>query len=130
MRHRIINDSANRRIIIPEAFLAADAILSLTLKIINDVTVYSKMIKKYLTEKLPFIAAENILMHGVKKAATKKFNECIRVHAMEAAKKKSDGCDNDLLDCYGQRFIASGASGKAITIYNPYSSSNIGTPPV
>ena len=96
---RTLDDSANRRISIPEAFLAVDAILSLMIDIAGGLTVYPKMIKKHLLEELPFIATENILMHCVKKGGDRQaLHERIRVHSMEAAKKiKHDGGDNDLI---------------------------------
>ena len=61
------NDSANRRISIPEAFLAADGILTLYINVIKGLTVYPKVIEKHLNEELPFMATENILMYCVKK---------------------------------------------------------------
>ena len=64
---RTLDDSANRRISIPEAFLAADGILTLYINVISGVTVYPKVIEKHLREELPFMATENILMHCVMK---------------------------------------------------------------
>ena len=96
---RTLDDSANRRISIPEAFLSTDAILSLMHNIVEGITVYPKIIEKRLTEELPFMATENILMHCVKKGGDRQeLHERIRVHSMDAAKKiKLDGGDNDLL---------------------------------
>lgn len=96
---RTLDDSANRRIAIPEAFLAADAILSLIFNIMEGITVYPKIIGKHLAEELPFMATENILMYCVKQGGDRqKLHERIRIHSMEAAKKiKQDGGDNDLL---------------------------------
>jgi adenylosuccinate lyase len=97
---RTLDDSANRRISIPEAFLATDAILSLVINITGGLTVYPKMIEKHLTEELPFMATENILMYCVKKGGDRQaLHERIRVHSMEAAKKiKLDGGENDLIN--------------------------------
>jgi len=96
---RTLDDSANRRISIPEAFLAVDAILSLVINIAEGLTVYPKMIEKNLSQELPFMATENILMHCVKKGGDRQsLHERIRVHSMEAAKRiKQDGGDNDLI---------------------------------
>ena len=97
---RTLDDSANRRICIPEAFLAADAILALMINVADGLTVYPKMIEKHLSEELPFMATENILMHCVKKGGNRQvLHEHIRIHSVAAAKKiKLDGGDNDLLD--------------------------------
>jgi len=97
---RTLDDSANRRIVIPEAFLAVDAILMLMINIAGGITVYPKIIEKHLKEELPFMATENILMHCVKKGGDRQeLHERIRVHSVEAAKKiKLDGGENDLLD--------------------------------
>lgn len=76
---RTLDDSANKRITIPEAFLAADAILSLYINIISGVCVYPKMIEKHLAEELPFMATENILMYCVKKGGDRESSENIGV---------------------------------------------------
>ena len=96
---RTLDDSANRRIAIPEAFLAVDAILSLMINISGGITVYPKVIEKHLTEELPFMATENILMHCVKKGGDRQaLHENIRIHSVDAAKKiKQDGGENDLI---------------------------------
>ena len=97
---RTLDDSANRRISIPEAFLATDGILSLVINVAGGLNVYPNVIKKHLDEELPFMATENILMHCVKKGGDRQtLHERIRVHSVEAAKKiKLDGGENDLLD--------------------------------
>ncbi|GBU28014.1 adenylosuccinate lyase [Treponema sp. R8-4-B8] len=96
---RTLDDSANRRISIPEAFLAADAILSLYINIAGGLNVYPKVIEKHLNEELPFMATENILMYCVKKGGDRQaLHERIRLHSVEAAKKiKLQGGDNDLI---------------------------------
>ncbi|MDR0290561.1 MAG: adenylosuccinate lyase [Treponema sp.] len=96
---RTLDDSANRRISIPEAFLAVDSILSLMINIAGGLAVYPKMAEKHLAEELPFMASENILMHCVKKGGDRQaLHERIRIHSMEAAKKiKLDGGENDLI---------------------------------
>jgi len=96
---RTLDDSANRRISIPEAFLAVDAILSLYINIAGGMTVYPKMMEKHLTAELPFMATENILMYCVKKGGDRQeLHEHIRVHSVDAAKKiKLGGGENDLI---------------------------------
>ena len=98
---RTLDDSANKRITIPEAFLAVDAILMLMINIAGGMTVYPNVIKKHLDEELPFMATENILMHCVKKGGDRQaLHERIRVHSVEAGKKiKLEGGENNLLDC-------------------------------
>jgi len=96
---RTLDDSANSRISIPEAFLAVDGILSLYINIVEGLTVYPKMIKKHLNEELPFMATENILMYCVKKGGDRQaLHERIRLHSMAAANAvKMEGKENDLL---------------------------------
>jgi adenylosuccinate lyase len=96
---RTLDDSANRRLAIPEAFLATDAILSLVINIADGVTVYPKMIEKHLKEELPFMATENILMYCVKKGCDRQtLHERLRIYSTEAATKiKSGGGENDLI---------------------------------
>lgn len=96
---RTLDDSANRRISIPEAFLAVDAILMLMIDIANGFVVYPKIIEKHLNEELPFMATENILMRCVKKGGDRQtLHERIRAHSLEAAKKiKQEGGSNDLI---------------------------------
>jgi len=96
---RTLDDSANRRIAIPETFLATDAILSLYINIAGGLAVYPHIMKKHLNEELPFMATENILMYCVKKGGDRQLlHERIRVHSVEAAKKiKQEGGENDLI---------------------------------
>jgi adenylosuccinate lyase len=95
---RTLDDSANRRLSVPEAFLATDAILSLYINIISGLTVYPKVIEKHLNEELPFMATENILMHCVKQGGNRQeLHEAIRTHSVAAAKRiKQEGAENDL----------------------------------
>jgi adenylosuccinate lyase len=97
---RTLDDSANKRISVPEAFLATDAVLSLMFNIASGATVYPKIIEKHLTEELPFMATENILMYCVKKGGDRQeLHERIRVHSMAATEKiKLHGGENDLLE--------------------------------
>lgn len=97
---RTLDDSANRRISIPEAFLAVDAILQLYINIVRDGNPYPKVMERHLNEELPFLATENIMMHCVEKGGDRQeLHEAIRQHSVAVAKKmKLEGGDNDLLD--------------------------------
>ena len=97
---RTLDDSANRRISIPEAFLAVDAILSLVVNISGGMTVFPAVIAEHLQDELPFMASENILMYCVKKGGNRQeLHERIRQHSFSAIKKiKEEGLKNDLLE--------------------------------
>ena len=97
---RTLDDSANRRISIPEAFLAVDAILSLYINVITNGSVYPKMMERHLREELPFIATENILMDCAKRGADRQdMHEAIRRYSVDVAKRiKLNGEDNNLLE--------------------------------
>ena len=97
---RTLDDSANRRISIPEAFLATDAILTLLINVISGGTVYPKVMEKHLNEELPFIASEKILMDAVSRGGDRQdLHEAIRQYSqIAAAHVKLEGRDNDLLD--------------------------------
>ncbi|MDE7169113.1 MAG: adenylosuccinate lyase, partial [Mucispirillum sp.] len=96
---RTLDDSANRRLSIAESFLAADAVMELLLNITSGLVVYEKVIAKRISDELPFIATENIIMESVQRGADRQeMHEQIRLHSMEAGKRvKQDGLDNDLL---------------------------------
>ncbi|MBO4264781.1 MAG: adenylosuccinate lyase [Clostridia bacterium] len=100
MLERTLDDSANRRIAISEAFLCADAILNIYINVSSGIVVYPEIIKKRITAELPFIASENILMDCVMRGGDRqKMHELIRKHSMEAGKRvKELGKDNDLID--------------------------------
>ncbi len=97
---RTLDDSANRRISIPEAFLAVDGILTLYINVISGLKVYPKVLEKQLREELPFMATEDILMYCVKKGGDRQtLHEAIRQHAVDAGRAvKEQGADNDLLE--------------------------------
>jgi len=97
---RTLDDSANQRISIPEAFLAIDGVLSLYINIISGLCVYPKIIEKHLHEELPFMATENILMYCVRKKGGDRqvLHEAIRVHSIAAAQNIKTGGKNDLLE--------------------------------
>lgn len=101
---RTLDDSAIRRISLPEAFLAADAVLNLYLNVMEGPKVYPKVIEKHIMAELPFMATENILMAGVKKGGDRQeLHEAIRKHSHAAAARvKEEGLDNDLLDRLAQ----------------------------
>ncbi len=97
---RSLDDSANKRISIPEGFLAVDAVLNIYMNIADGLVVYPKVIEKHILEELPFMATENILMEAVKRGGDRQeLHERIRVHSMEAAKQvKVEGKKNDLIE--------------------------------
>ena len=97
---RTLDDSANRRISIPEAFLAVDGILTLYANVVSGLSVYPKVIEKHLNAELPFMASENILMHCVKKGGDRQaLHEAIRRHSVAAGLAvKQEGAENDLLE--------------------------------
>ena len=97
---RTLDDSANKRLSVPEAFLAADAILELYLNISDGLVVYPKVIEKRLLAELPFMATENIMMDAVKAGGDRQeLHEKISQYSMQAAQRvKADGLDNNLLE--------------------------------
>ncbi len=97
---RTLDDSANRRIAIPEAFLAVDGILSLYINIISGMKVYPMQAERHLRDELPFMATENILMHCVKLGGDRQqLHEAIRQHSVAAAREvKEFGRPNDLIE--------------------------------
>lgn len=101
---RTLDDSANKRLATPEAFLAADAILDIAINVTNGLVVYENIIKRRVNEELPFMATENILMEAVKKGGDRQeLHEKIRLYSMEAGKNvKVNGLDNNLLELLAQ----------------------------
>ena len=97
---RTLDDSANRRLSLPEAFLATDAVLELYANIACGMVVYPKMIAKRVNENLPFMATEDIIMESVKNGGDRQeIHERVRVHSQAAATRmKRDGLESDLLD--------------------------------
>ncbi len=97
---RTLDDSANKRISIPEAFLAVDGILDLYLNVVDGLVVYPKVIEKHLMAELPFMATENIMMDAVKAGGDRQeLHEKIRTLSMEAGRQvKAEGKDNNLLE--------------------------------
>jgi adenylosuccinate lyase len=97
---RTLDDSANRRVAVPEAFLGADGILNLLLSITDGLVVYPQVIRRRVLDELPFMASENILMDAVKRGGDRQeLHERLRVHAQAAAQGvKERGGANDLLE--------------------------------
>ncbi|MBO5551228.1 MAG: adenylosuccinate lyase [Lachnospiraceae bacterium] len=97
---RTLDDSANKRLSIPEAFLAIDGILTLDMNVVDGLVVYDKVINRHLMAELPFMATENIMMDCVNKGGNRQeLHERIRELSMEAGRHvKAEGLDNDLLE--------------------------------
>lgn len=96
---RTLDDSANKRLSIPEMFLAADACLIIGHNISDGLVVYPRVIEKHIQQELPFMATENSIMEAVKRGADRQeLHERIRIHSMEAGRRvKQDGLENNLL---------------------------------
>ena len=96
---RTLDDSAIRRLIIPQAFLAVDAILTLYCNVVPGIVVHPAMIDRHVAEELPFMATENLLMAAVQAGGDRQdLHERIRVHSLAAAERLKDGAaDNDLI---------------------------------
>ena len=97
---RTLDDSANKRISVPEAFLAVDAILNLYRNVTDGLVVYPKVMEQRLRRELPFMATENIMIDAVKRGGDRQqLHERIRVHSMAASRVvKEEGGENDLLE--------------------------------
>jgi len=97
---RTLDDSANKRIVVAEAFLATDAILNILLNVCDGLVVYPKVVRQRVMRELPFMATENIMMRAVKKGGDRQeLHERLRVHSIAAAARvKQDGEDNDLIE--------------------------------
>ena len=96
---RTLDDSANKRIAVPEAFLALDGVLNLYINVSEGMVVYDKVIAAHVNNELPFMATENIMMEATKKGVDRQeLHESIREHSMAAAQRvKGEGLDNDLI---------------------------------
>lgn len=97
---RTLDDSANKRLSVPEGFLAVDAILEIYQNITSGLVVHEKVIRRHIMEELPFMASENIMMDAVKRGGNRQeLHERIRVHSLEAGRNVKDlGLDNNLID--------------------------------
>ncbi|WP_185851702.1 adenylosuccinate lyase [Blattabacterium cuenoti] len=96
---RTLDDSANRRLVIPQSFLATDAILLIWNNIIENIIVYPKMIEKHINQELPFLVTESIIVESVKKGSNRQeIHERIRIHSMNTNEKiKLKGKENDFI---------------------------------
>ena len=108
---RTLDDSANKRISVAEAFLAADAILNIMINVTSGMVVYPKIVRRRVMAELPFMATENIMMSAVKKGGDRQeLHEKLRQHSLAAAKVvKEEGGENDLIDrvCADPAFMLS-----------------------
>lgn len=97
---RTLDDSANKRLSVSEAFLALDGVLNLYLNVSSNMVVYEKVIEAHVKNELPFMATENIMMEAVKRGGDRQeLHERIRIHSMEAANRvKKEGMSNDLIE--------------------------------
>ena len=97
---RTLDDSANKRLSVPEAFLAVDAILGIYQNVASGLVVHDKVIEKHIMEELPFMASENIMMEAVKRGGNRQeLHEQIRLHSLEAGRQVKDlGMPNNLID--------------------------------
>jgi adenylosuccinate lyase len=95
---RTLDDSANRRIVIPEIFLAVDGLLNVYINVSSNLIVNAKVIEKHVREELPFMATENILMKAVKKGGDRQeLHEIIRKYSIETANRLKEGETNNLI---------------------------------
>ncbi|MGM9537750.1 MAG: adenylosuccinate lyase, partial [Candidatus Onthomonas sp.] len=97
---RTLDDSANKRLSVPEAFLAVDAVLRICQNVTSGLIVHEKVIEKHIQEELPFMASENIMMDAVLRGGNRQeLHERIRVHSLEAGRNvKERGLSNNLID--------------------------------
>ena len=97
---RTLDDSANKRVAVAEAFLAADAILGIMLNVCDGLVVYPKVVRQRVMKELPFMATENIMMDAVRRGGDRQeLHERLREHSMTAARHvKEEGGDNDLIE--------------------------------
>lgn len=96
---RTLDDSANKRLAVPQVFLAVDSILNIMINVTNGLVVYEKMIRRHIDEELPFMATENILMEAVKNGGDRQeLHEKIRQYSIEAGRRvKEEGLNNNLI---------------------------------
>ncbi|MHC4948159.1 MAG: adenylosuccinate lyase [Planctomycetota bacterium] len=97
---RTLDDSSNRRLVLPEAFLALDGALEIMANVAGGLVVHARTVRRNLEQELPFMATENLLMAAVRRGADRQAaHEVIRRHSQEAARRiKEDGADNDVLE--------------------------------
>jgi adenylosuccinate lyase len=118
---RTLDDSANRRLVLPEMFIATDAMLDIVLGVVRGLTVYPKVIERRVNEELPFLASESILMEAVKAGGNRqKLHEKIRKYSMETITLvKEKGADNDFMERIIRDEDFAKIKGKLAGILNP-----------
>lgn len=117
---RTLDDSANRRLSLPEAFLGVDVILTLATNVIDGMAVWPHVINKRVMTYLPFMATENIIMACVKAGGDRQdLHEAVRIHSVAAAKVMKEGGENDLLDRIANDEIFDAVKDKLDTLTNP-----------
>lgn len=118
---RTLDDSANKRIVIPQAFMATDGLLNVYMNVSENLVVYDKIIEKHVKAELPFMATENILMECVKEGGNRQeLHEKIRVLSMAAAERvKKEGLDNNLLELIARDPAFECVADKLDKIVNP-----------
>lgn len=118
---RTLDDSANKRISVAEAFLAVDAILNIYMNVAGGLVVYPKMIEAHMQRELPFMATENIMMSAVKKGGDRQvLHERIREHSMAAASEvKMNGAQNDLVHRIAQDPLFQMKEEEIMEVLNP-----------
>lgn len=118
---RTLDDSAIRRIILPEGFLAVDVVLNLLMNIADGMVVWPKVVEKHVMEELPFMATEVILMECVKAGGDRQeLHEAIRLHSMDAGKVvKGEGKPNDLLTRIAKDKLFEACHDKLDTLVDP-----------
>jgi adenylosuccinate lyase len=117
---RTLDDSSNRRLLIPEAFLATDAVLRLYLNVVRGLVVYPGVIARRIQQELPFMATEALLMAGVKAGGDRQLlHERIRVHSMAAIQAVKDGQPNDLMARVADDPAFAAVKGDLLTLLAP-----------
>jgi adenylosuccinate lyase len=118
---RTLDDSANKRLAVSEAFLALDGVLNLYMNISENMVVYEKVIAAHVNSELPFMATENIMMEAVKRGGDRQeLHEQIRIHSMAAAKRvKEEGLNNDLIQRIIEDPIFGMTEHEILAIINP-----------
>ncbi len=118
---RTLDDSANKRITIPQGFLAVDGILNLYLNVAENMVVYEKTIQKHIDEELPFMVTENMIMECVKAGGDRQeLHEAIRTHSMESARMvKQEGKPNDLIERVSADPVFAAIHGRMDDILDP-----------
>ena len=118
---RSLDDSANKRLSIPQAFMAADAIIEIGMNVTDGLVVYENMINKHINEELPFMATENILMEAVKRGGDRQeLHEIIREYSMQAAYRvKQEGKDNNLMELIMNDEAFNMSEEEMLSIMNP-----------